>query len=188
VTIGAAILAAGSSSRLGRPKQLLPYAGATLVETIVARVRATSCTRMAVVLGADREEIARRLARVRVDIVDNDAWQEGMAGSLRVAVAWARAAGCTGLLIAVVDQPRLSTAHLERLLAALRATGDAAASRYSGKLGVPAAFGARWFGELERLQGDRGASGLLERSRVTAIDWADGSIDIDEPADLPHLA
>lgn len=187
MTVAAAILAAGGSTRLGQPKQLLAYGGATLVETIAARVRATSCTRTALVLGANRDAIATRVAHLGVDVVANEAWREGMASSVRAAVRWARTTACSGLLVAVVDQPHLSTAHLERLLAAFGAGADAIASRYAGRLGVPAVFPRSWFAALEQLQGDRGARGLLERSQAVAIDWAEGRIDIDEPADLRHL-
>lgn len=186
--IGAVILAAGSSSRLGTPKQLLPLGGTTLVEAIVDRVLASSSDRVAVVLGARAEEIAPRLASRPVDLLANDDWAEGMAASLRAAVAWARRTACDALLVTLVDQPRLTTAHLDQLLDAHRDTGHPVASRYGESLGAPAVFGRALFEDLAELRGDRGARQLLARCGARAIDWADGHIDIDVPADLRHLA
>ncbi len=187
VEIVAAVLAAGGSRRLGRPKQLLPLHGTTLVEAVTARVLATSADFVAVVVGAQAAEVAAQVERFAVEILDNADWQEGIGASVRVAARWARRIGASALLLCVVDQPRLSTSHLEDLIDTFRQTGDAVGSRYSGTLGVPAIFGAASFDELEVLAGDRGARALLGRAGTRIVDWPDGAIDIDVPADLAQL-
>jgi CTP:molybdopterin cytidylyltransferase MocA len=185
VTIAAAILAAGGSRRLGRPKQLLPVGDGTLIELVVARVCAASCDRFALVVGAHATEVAARVQRYPVDIVDNADWQEGLGSSVRAAARWAHGINAHALLLCVVDQPKLSTAHLDQLVDTFRQTGDVVGSRYAGTVGVPAIFGAACFDELEALAGDRGARSLLGRLGTRVVDWPDGEIDIDVPADLP---
>jgi CTP:molybdopterin cytidylyltransferase MocA len=187
VSVVGAALAAGASRRLGQPKQLLPFEGTTLIETIVSRVCATRCTRVCVIVGAHSREIARALAAQPVDVIENLNWEEGIASSLRAAVTWARATTCDGLLVSVSDQPRLSVAHLERLLARFQSHRPVA-SRYRDTLGVPAVFGRESFASLETLQGDRGARHLLDRLGAAPVEWPDGEIDIDAPEDLSRLS
>jgi xanthine dehydrogenase accessory factor len=182
--IAAAILAAGGSRRLGRPKQLLPVQGTTLVELIAARVCATSCDRIALVVGAHAAEVAARVERYGIEILDNPDWQEGISSSVRAAARWARRIEAQGLLLCVVDQPKLSTGHLDELVDTFRQSGDVVASRYANTLGVPAVFDAGSFDELEALAGDRGARSLLGRAGTRVVDWPEGAIDIDVPADL----
>lgn len=186
--IVAAVLAAGGSRRLGRPKQLLPLHGTTLVEAVVVRVCASSCDHVAVVVGSHASEVAAQVDRFPVEILENPDWQEGLGSSVRVAARWARRIGASALLLCVVDQPRLSTSHLDDLIDTFRQTGDAVGSRYSGTLGVPAIFSAASFDELEALAGDRGARALLGRAGTRIVDWPDGAIDIDVPADLVQLS
>jgi CTP:molybdopterin cytidylyltransferase MocA len=183
----AAVLAAGASRRLGRRKQLLPFEGGTLLGRIASRVCQTSCARVGVVLGAAADSIAPVLADVPVTIVRNEDWEEGIASSIRSAVAWARTEDATALLLSVADQPRLSVVHLEALIAAFAERGSAVGSRYAGVLGAPAVFDRCWFPHLDRLKGDHGARGVLAIANAHAIDWPDGAYDLDEPAHLPLL-
>jgi molybdenum cofactor cytidylyltransferase len=183
----AAILAAGASRRLGRPKQLLPFDGGTLLGRIAARVCEASCARVAVVLGAGADEIAPALDALPVEILHNEAWSEGIAASIRRAVEWARAIDSAALVLCLGDQPRLTAAHIDALAAAYRGAGSAVASRYAGGLGVPALFDARWYSELAALRGDRGARGVLAAAQAIAIDWPDGVVDVDEPEHVAQL-
>lgn len=183
MTIAAAILAAGGSRRLGRPKQLLPFGDTTLVEAMIARVWATTCDHVGIVVGAHAADVVVQ-TRSGVDIIDNPHWEEGMGSSVRTAVAWAESLESSGLLLCVVDQPRLTTQHLEALLAEFRRTHANVGSRYDGRLGVPAIFSARCFPALASLSGDRGARAVLARPGTRWIEWADGAFDIDVPKDL----
>lgn len=183
----AAILAAGASRRLGRPKQLIPYDGDTLLGRIVARVCAASCAEVAVVLGAGAEDIAPALAKLPVAVLHNADWREGVASSIRRATAWAIAARSSALVLCLGDQPKLTTAHVASLIAAYPRHGTVIASRYADTLGAPALFDSRWYPALAMLCGDRGARAVLARAGAFAIDWPDGALDIDEPADLARL-
>jgi xanthine dehydrogenase accessory factor len=187
VRVVAAILAAGQSKRLGRPKQLISYDGQPLVRRIAETTLDSSCDAVAVVVGAHAEETMSTLVRLPLEIIANADWMEGMASSIRAAVAWAATRDADALLLAVCDQPLLTTSHLDRLVRAWRAAPDVlVASRYDGVLGVPAIFDRRRFPVLASLFGDHGARGILRAARVLiAIDWPDGAVDVDTESDLP---
>jgi molybdenum cofactor cytidylyltransferase len=123
-----------------------------------------------------------------VDLVENLDFPEGVASSVRAAVAWARHSEARALLILLCDQPRLSRAHLNRLLAC--SDGDQlVASYYAEKPAVPALFPARCFEALFALQGDRGASALLRSaSELSLVEWPDGELDVDTPDDVELAA
>jgi CTP:molybdopterin cytidylyltransferase MocA len=183
--VAAAILAAGASRRLGQPKQLLPFRGTTLLRAMIGELAASSCDRVAVVLGAHASEVAATLLDLELTRLVNPAWREGMASSIRCAAGWAMATRSEALLIATCDQPRLTTAHVDRLIAAFAEGAHATGSRYSGVVGVPAIFGAPDFLALGALDGDLGARSLLG---VDAVDWPDGALDLDTAADVARVA
>jgi molybdenum cofactor cytidylyltransferase len=189
MSLAGAVLAAGASTRLGQPKQLLSAFGQPLVARALQQLRAAGCAPVAVVLGSGREPIARLLSEMDAELLDNPDWEEGIASSLRVAVRWAAALGREALVLAVCDQPLLSAAHLLALQAAWRARAcSAVASGYCGRRGVPALFPCAWFPRLLSLQGDRGAAVLLQDDpEVAVVDWPDGAFDVDTTADLARL-
>ena len=182
----ALVLAAGGSRRLGQPKQLLPCGDETLVRRAARMALATAPLRTLVVLGADADAVFASLSGLAVTRVDCADWQTGLAASLRAGLA-AVPAAAAGLLIVLCDQPALDAAHLERLCQAWREQpGRAAASRYAGRLGVPALVPRAWFADLLGLSGDAGARDLLaqRRAEVAAVDNEALAADIDVPADL----
>ncbi len=179
--IGAAVLAAGASRRLGRPKQLLGYRGTTLLRAVAGEICESRCDRVAVVLGAHAGWIAPTLAGLPVAQVANVLWSEGIASSIRCAAGWAMRAACDALVLAVCDQPRLTAAHVDALIAAHHETGGAVASCYGDRPGVPAIFPARDYPRLCALTGDEGARRLLRAAHQ--VDWPDGAHDVDTPGD-----
>ncbi len=191
--VACAVLAAGASARLGRPKQLVDAGqGETLLGRTLRVARSSACARVAVVLGAHRAQIAAALAGEGdgrgpggAEVLVNEGWSEGVASSIRVAAAWAEALPCAGLLLLVCDQPLLTVVHLDALVAAFTAGGGAVGSAYAGVLGVPAIFDRARYPALRALQGDRGARGLLHGA--LAIDWPAGALDVDTEADVPAL-
>ena len=194
--VAGVILAAGSSSRLGTPKQLLRYRGETLLHRAVRLALEAGLHPVHVVLGSNAAAVGEALAdlRGRVATVVNDHWQTGMGSSLARGIASLSAA--TGpesgaALVLVTDQPRVSHPLLAEIAAAFR-TGGAplVASRYgSGALGVPALFARRYFPELARLTGDRGARALFTRYRddLVTVAFPEGDLDIDTPAAAASL-
>jgi molybdenum cofactor cytidylyltransferase len=112
--------------------------------------------------------------------VPNPDWEEGMAASIRVAVSWAEQRKSDALLLALCDQPRLSAAHLDRLIAEFERTGLPVASYYAHKSAVPALFPRSLFEALASLRGDSGARELLnDGRRLSRVSWADGEFDVD---------
>ena len=116
--IGCAVLAAGASRRLGRPKQLVLVDGVSLIRHAALAATQARFARVAIVLGANAADVALALEGLDVERVDNPDWAEGMAASVRVAAAWARRHALDALLVAVADQPRLSSLHLDALIVA----------------------------------------------------------------------
>jgi CTP:molybdopterin cytidylyltransferase MocA len=180
--IAAALLAAGASRRLSRPKQLLPCRGAPLVRAVASELSATCCDRVVVVLGAHAGVVAPALAGLPIALEVNVLWSEGIASSIRCAVAWALRAGCDRLALVACDQPRLRAAHVDALIALHRTCAGIVASRYAGVAGTPAVFGASDFPSLVALAGDSGARHLLASART--IDWPAGAYDVDTPEDV----
>jgi molybdenum cofactor cytidylyltransferase len=188
----AIILAAGASTRLGQPKQLVQLHGESLLRRTVRLACEAACAPVIVVLGRDTEDHSRELARLAALAVINPNWQTGMASSLKHGL---RAALNTNpnmqhALLLVCDQPRLDAAHLQKLLLAHNDGSSAiTASRYRETLGVPTIFSKKIFPELLALTGDQGARRILQHhaDQVTAIDFPGGELDLDTPEDLAKL-
>jgi len=180
-----AVLAAGTSRRLGVPKQLLKSRdGCSLVRQSAERLCRAHVRRSAVIVGASAAQVVESLAGLDLDVVSSENYQEGMAASIRAAAAWASQCAAEALLLCVCDQPTLGTPHLDSLLAAWSADGCLSASYYAEKRAVPAVFPARYFAELQALRGDRGAAGILAAaSRIALVEWPEGELDVDTPSD-----
>ncbi|HEY3754772.1 MAG TPA: nucleotidyltransferase family protein [Opitutaceae bacterium] len=186
---GVVILAAGASTRLGSPKQLLAIGGLPLLPRTIEAALASGAETVVVVLGFDAGRIRTVVERYPVLIVENLFWAEGMASSIRAGVA--RIDQCSPPLdataLAVCDQPAFSADSLRRLAAALQATGRSiAAARYAGRNGAPAVFRRRHFPGLGRLTGDQGARALLnaDPDQVASVDMPELELDIDTPDDF----
>lgn len=178
--VACAVLAAGASRRLGHPKQLTLHRGEPLVRVAANCACQSRATATAVVVGAQAGSVRAALAAVPIEVVANPAWEEGMAASIRIAVAWAERRGSDALLLMLCDQPRLTAAHLDRLIAEYERSGLPVASYYAHKSAVPALFPRSLFGSLATLAGDSGARRLLNDGRsLIRISWADGEFDID---------
>jgi len=190
--IGAVLLAAGGSSRMGRPKQLLRYRGSSLVRRAARAALDAGCAPLIVVLGAAAEPVRAELAGLPVETVVNAGWAGGVSGSIRLGVARLsldprpiRAA-----VLLACDQPRLDATVLARLMVAFDGrSGSRVACAYGDTVGVPALFERAWFPRLTRLGGDRGAKTLLAEcpALLATVPWPEGAIDVDSPEDLPAL-
>ena len=184
--LGAVVLAAGSSTRLGYPKQLIVHEGEPLVRRIAIAAVEAGAAPVIVVLGASAETIAPALSGLRsVTTVVNADWTEGLASSLAAGLtAMVNSSDCDGVLIALTDQPLVDAAALKRLMAAFDGKRRIVASAYAGTIGVPAIFGREHVDALLRLEGDAGAGSWL-RSRpdeVTRVPLEAAAFDIDTPS------
>lgn len=190
--VAAIIIAAGASSRLGEPKQLLLLEGETLLGRAVRIAKEAGADPVLVILGANRERIEAEVDLSGVRVVGNNGWQEGMASSIRLGVeeVQKQPTPASGVLLAICDQPAVTSEHLARMIETFREhPASAVASTYAGKRGIPAIFPQKAFVDLLALTGDQGARGLLSQAdrKVIEVPLAGGELDIDRPADLIHL-
>ncbi len=191
--VGVVLLAAGGSSRLGHPKQLVGYQGKTLVRRAAEAAEAVRCGPVVVVLGAARDAVAAELAGLAVRTVDHADWAAGPGGSLRAglrALTDAEPPALDAVLIMLCDQLRVDAAHLQALLDTfVRTRAPVVASAYDGTRGVPALFARECFAELEALSPRQGARGVIARepSRVAEVALPGGGDDVDTPEDVARL-
>jgi CTP:molybdopterin cytidylyltransferase MocA len=180
----AIILAAGTSSRLGWPKQLVLLAGETLIERAVRTTHEAGCSLTVVVLGANSAAILDNTSLGVAIPVINDAWSEGMSSSIRLGIDSIQSIAplASGAILMTCDQPSVTPPHLGALIAEGESTSRITASAYAGRHGVPAYFPASAFAGLMQLKGDAGARSLLRNA--SAINLPHGDLDIDTPADL----
>jgi len=112
---GALILAAGGSSRFGRPKQLLPFGGEPLIARITRTVLLSQAKPVGIVLGSHASLCESALAGFDVRIIHNPRWEEGMSTSIQAGVA-AIGTQVDALVIALCDQPFVSAELIDRLI------------------------------------------------------------------------
>jgi molybdenum cofactor cytidylyltransferase len=154
------VLAAGGSTRLGEPKQLLRFGPVPLLGHVLDVARACGFDQLLCVLGAHADEVERRVDLRGVEVVHNRAFGEGCSSSIATALAAVDPA--SGLLVLMLgDQPGVRP---ETVTALLRGRGDAplAACGYENGRGHPLAFARSMFGELSALHGDKGVWRLLD--------------------------
>ncbi len=191
--IGVIILAAGDSSRLGTPKQLLTYEGKTLLQHCLQLAFDSVAHPVIVIVGAHADHIKKETEFNPAHVVVNAGWQEGMASSIRCGIkALLEIDPLTeGVVLMLCDQPFVTSALLNDLIAAHQNTGKAiVASSYSGTLGVPAFFHKRIFPELLQLKDDSGARRIIQQhaKEVEAVIFPKGNVDIDTSADYQKLS
>lgn len=202
--IGAIILAAGGSSRFGRPKQLLQFRGRSLVHRITESAYGASCSPVVVVVGSDArpeasskgtglvEAIRRELRGTGATIVENENWQRGIGTSIRAGVkrAMKEAPDVEAITLLVCDQPFVDSQVIQALFALRKKANKAiTASRYADTLGVPAVFDRVCFQELLALGDGNGAKPVILRTpeRVAEFPFAEGEIDIDKVEDYEAI-
>jgi molybdenum cofactor cytidylyltransferase len=187
--LGAIVLAAGASKRLGAAKQLIEIDGEAALRRVVRCVLATAPRDCVVVLGHDAARIEPVLEGLAVRTLCIADAASGMAASLRAGIA-ALDPRCAGALVVLTDQPALRSDHLHALCAAWRcAPARAVASAYDGVLGVPAVLPRAWFDDVQALRGDVGARELLRRrpQDVIAVEASELAADLDTREDLVAL-
>jgi CTP:molybdopterin cytidylyltransferase MocA len=192
VSLAGIVLAAGGGSRFGGPKALVRLDGELLVERAVRVLRAAGCRAVLVVLGAGADGVRAAADLTGVSTVDNPGWPTGMASSLRAGLA-AVPAGAGAAVVALVDQPLVTAAAVQRLAAAWRGGAVAAVAGYGGQPRNPVLLDRSVFAEVAAAAaGDAGARAWLRAhpDRVTLVpcDGLGDPFDIDTPADLATLS
>jgi molybdenum cofactor cytidylyltransferase len=187
--LGAVILAAGDSSRLGQAKQLLPFRGQTLVRRAVTAATDANCAPVIIVVGNLSAAIRRELDGTSATVVENDDWERGMGTSIRVGIKELSDSTEAAVLL-TCDQPLVDSAVIAELVQTQKRTGKPiVASSYANTLGIPAIFDRSCFPALLELPDEAGAKSMIvgRREDVASISFEDGGIDIDTPEDFERL-
>jgi CTP:molybdopterin cytidylyltransferase MocA len=190
--VGAIILAAGGSSRLGQAKQLLMFGGETLVRRAVRAATEAHCAPVVVVVGDSGNAIRDELRETAAVIVENPDWERGLGGSIRCGLEYLTGlASPTGAVVLLTcDQPSVEAKTITALISEQDKTGKPmVASSYANTLGVPALFDRSRFKALLSLSDDSGAKSLIAArpNDVAAVGFEQGALDIDTPEDLEQL-
>lgn len=185
--VAAIILAAGASSRMGKPKQLLTIGGQSLIQKSVETALQAQCYPI-VVLGAHADIIQPDIQDKPITTVINEQWQEGMGSSIRTGILKLMQVlpEVEAAIVMLCDQPLITPNLLLQLKETHHISGKPiVASQYKNVLGVPALFHHRFFDVLLNLQGDMGARKLIQQhiSQVIAVSFKEGSVDLDTPQD-----
>jgi molybdenum cofactor cytidylyltransferase len=186
---GMIILAAGNSSRLGRPKQLLPYRGRTLLGHVVTESLKAALQPVVVVTGAYHAEIEAALQGQPVVPVYNAHWESGLGSGIVIGLRQALSIEpqLHAVIVAVCDQPYISSTLFHTLIEKRASSGKGLiACAYSDTMGTPVLFEQRYFKDLSMLPGDAGAKQLLKRypGDLATVPFSQGGIDIDTDADV----
>ncbi len=174
---------------MGEPKQLLRVGASTLVRHTAEQAIAADVAKTIVVLGAEAEAVRAELRDLPVELIENARWSEGMGRSIAAGVE--SATDCAAVVILTCDQPHVSAAIINRLIAEQEATGKPiVASAYGGTLGVPALFAREFFEALRQLAPNEGAKRLFveHRKSVSSVDFAEGAVDLDTPPDYERFS
>lgn len=189
--VTAILLAAGGSSRMGSPKQLLRLGSVSLVRKAAQTALSSRCERLYVVVGAESGAVSSELEGLDLTIVENPLWRTGMGSSIRAGIRAVKAEGdpCDAVLILLADQPAVDAVLLDRIVEKFEEGSALVASAYADSVGVPALFSIAHIKSLENLPGDRGAKALLQQhaAEVTHVPFPDGVFDIDTQADFERL-
>jgi molybdenum cofactor cytidylyltransferase len=183
------VLAAGASTRLGQPKQLVQIGGRPALHIAVSNAVAVAGNAVTVVIGANAGDLTYLLSHSPASAIVNRQWEEGIASSIRCGLSVVPAAADAAMIV-LGDQVCVTSDDLKRLLAAWnRQENDIAAATYERHVGVPAIF-PRWcFSELAQLRGDEGARKILQRNpeRIARVPMTNAGFDLDTPEDLAAL-
>lgn len=187
LNIATLILAAGASSRLGQPKQLLLENGQPLVRRMAQIAVDLNAGPVVVVVGANAGAVTNALHDLRVRTLPNPDWETGMASSLKIGVELVEKTLPEAILVLLTDQPHVSRALLESLIEQARSTHKLIiASQYGDVHGVPILFRPAYFEALKSLTGDTGARKLVQQNPddVATVSFDEGAIDLDTPEDV----
>jgi len=189
---GIVVLAAGSSSRLGQPKQLLLYKNTSLLKNTISQVSQVPNTAIIVVTGSNHELIEKEITDSEIKTIFNPDWELGMSISITT--------GLNELLrlnpdiqkciFTVCDQPFITTIVFDNLISEHEKTQKGiAASEYAATLGTPVLLHKKYFTELLQLKGQEGAKKIINRflEDTVAVPFEKGNIDIDTIEDYNEL-
>jgi len=185
----AIILAAGDSSRLGQPKQLLNINGNTLLNYSIQKVKEAGVQNIYTVLGANSTQIIPTLTPSSCVIINNN-WKKGMGASIALAIKELYTYKYDGVVILLSDQIYFEHVNITNLIEAKKNSSKGIiVSKYKEGQGPPVFFDKKYFNELTKLNDDNGAKSIIKSNiiDVSYVDFENGHIDIDTPEDVIKL-
>lgn len=190
--IAVLIMAAGSSSRMGEPKQLLKWKDVTLIENSINKVLQMQISKPIVVIGANSKKISPKIEPYSIEVIHNPNWARGLGNSIAFGVNHIKNNyQMDGVLMVLADQPLIKASYLIAMLDLFQISKDQIiATQYkNGKLGVPALFDRCYFNELSTIDGDKGAKSILKKhsNSVIKMKLATNVFDVDTEEDYRKL-
>lgn len=184
--IVAVVLSAGASSRMGRPKALLPVDGVPFIERIVRALEHTEVDRTLVVLGHNAEAMREAIAYLGVDTVVNPDYARGQLSSLHTAIRALDGEPVEAILVHLVDHPFIESRLVDRMIERFRAEGKLiVVPRFNGRRGHPVLFSSKLFPEFLAASLDTGAKPVVRGHPAETLeldtDEAGILVDIDTP-------
>ena len=191
MTLALVLLAAGKSRRMGQHKLLLPLGNRPLVTYAVDAARASLARPIMVVLGFEAEALRQVLPPDGLSVIINPAYAEGMSTSLRAGIE-AVPPGAAGAIVALADQPLVSSALIDALVRAALAEPEAIiATSYGARRGTPVCFPRSLLAELAAVTGDEGGRSVIaaheDRLRTVAASFSQQGLDVDRPEEYEQL-
>ncbi len=189
MNVGIIILAAGASSRMGLPKQLMLIEGKTMIKRIIDNTLETPCYPIVAVLGANADLLKQELIKVPITIIDNPNWKQGMASSMKMGLvgAYMTQKEIDAVIFLTSDMPMVSDKLLKDMIQKAEESADISivACQYLKNneriIGIPVLFKRHLFNEILELKGDEGAKKVvLKHQKNTALlAFPEGHIDLD---------
>jgi molybdenum cofactor cytidylyltransferase len=188
---GILILAAGNSSRLGEPKQLLDFKGKSLLRH-VAEESLKITKSVVAVTGSNSIEISKEIDNLELIITENRIWNEGMGSSIHIGFSQLLSSfpAIESCIVSVCDQPFIDAEVFSELIQIQQDSQKGiVASKYADTLGTPVLFTKKYFTDLSKLTGHEGAKKLLQKFKddIAEINFEKGAIDIDTQNDYQQL-
>ncbi|MEM8889277.1 MAG: nucleotidyltransferase family protein [Bacteroidota bacterium] len=188
--ISAIILAAGSSSRLGRAKQLLKYKNKSFIQHLIEKLEKTGISNSIIVLGARYGKIKQHLKEIEFQgkIVENKQWEQGMSTSLIKGIK-ALDKNTDAALLCLTDQPLIPPGHYQELIASFKKEQKLISSLYKDSPGVPALIPRKYFEEILQLEGQSGAKYVLRKYQTESIliPCQEAELDVDTEEDYRRI-
>lgn len=179
------ILAAGASSRMGAPKQLLLVDGKTLIKRICETAMDTPCHPIVTVLGANRNLIRKETERMPITVIDNPQWENGMSSSIKMGLAGAYMTeeAIEAAIFLTVDMPYVNAELINKMIEKAESDEkiEIVACKYDSQMGIPVLFKRTLFTDLLELTGDEGAKKVVlkNKDKTAFIDFPEGKLDLD---------
>ncbi len=172
--VAVVILAAGMSTRMGKPKQILPLAGKPMVVHTARRARSSKAERCLAVIGPERETMEAALERVIDEVVINENFAAGQGTSIATAITYLIETDdlfgpCDAAVFVLGDQPGIQTKVIDRVIDAWNRGAGIVMAQYADRAGHPVLFDRQFWSELAALEGDEGGKSVIARHSADVV-------------------